>query len=616
MNSVRTLPLPQWGASALLPLAVALALTWGLYGASLQGWWCCDDPAILLHARRYGFWQLMLDPQAYRALIPYSLQPLLSVSFGLDLAWFGLEPGGFYLHQLLVIALCGWLVQRLAALWVPLPLAWAAMVLFLVGSPVAFASQYLMVRHYVDGLLFFALALWLLLLHLRGGPPWLRWPAVLVFALAVSAKEVFVPLGLLPLLLPVASPRARWRAAWPWLAVLVLYVGWRRFMLGEFLGGYQPPGYFPPLSLDLLAQSLRGAAALLWPWLWPWLLAAAMLLAGAWRWLRERPAMPGLRGWVACRAWPLALAGMLVGPLLPLAGFPGFVPGSERYFLVPWAAWVLVLALAWGRWALASPAWQRWLGAALMLVLAAAAWAHAQQVLQRSVAFLQKSRAVGEFFLSAPAQQAALVNNDIAGWFPLGLRDLRPGVPPRTGLLLEPLAPDARLDAQAPALPLADESDLARLKPAHRPVFAFDAAAGAMRELPDAGAQLLHDWRARLSDAVVGVEMTYVAAQRGLHVQFSGPPGAVFFVVSGGSQQILPPRFGLRMETPPKGCLRIRAELPDGRLAYSPVLQLQPVDDGSGDWRLRWQGPGLLPDDSGWREGAAHCRPVPAPAGR
>ena len=612
MNSVRTLPLPQWGASALLPLAVALALTWGLYGASLQGWWCCDDPAILLHARRYGFWQLMLDPQAYRALIPYSLQPLLSVSFGLDLAWFGLEPGGFYLHQLLVIALCGWLVQRLAALWVPLPLAWAAMVLFLVGGPVAFASQYLMVRHYVDGLLLFGLALWWLLLHLRGGAPWLRWLSVLAFALAVSAKEVFVPLGLLPLLLPVASPQARWRAAWPWLAVLVLYVGWRRFMLGEFLGGYQPPGYFPPVSLDLLVQSLRGAAQLLWPWLWPWLLVGAMLLAGAWRWLRERPAMPGWQGWVAYRAWPLALAGMLVGPLLPLAGFPGFGPGAERYLLVAWAALVLILVLAWGRGAV----WHHWLGTALVLVLAGAAWAHSQQVLQRSVPYLQKSRAVGEFFLSAPVGQAALVNTDIPGWFVLGLRDLRPDAKPRTGVLLEPVAPDAGLDAEAPALPLADESALARLEPPQRRVFAFDGAAGAMREVPNGGAQMLHDWRKRLSDAVVGVELIYVAAQQGLHVQFSGPPGAVFFVVSGGSLQIVPQRFGLRVNGPPRECLRIRVDLPDGRLAYSPMLQLQPVNDDSGNWALRWQGPGLLPDDSDWREGAARCRPVPAPARR
>ncbi len=592
------------GARTAAPLALlaAVLLTLLLYGASLRGWWSSDDANIVLHARAWAPWRLMFDPQAYRSLIPYSLQPLLTLSFGADLALLGLQPWGFYLYQLLAIALSAWLVQRIAALWAPAPLAYGAMALFLAGTPVASASQYLMVRHYVDGLACYLLALWLVLLQLRGARGGLRWPAALAFALAVSAKEVFVPLGLLPLLLPLATARQRWRAAWPWRVVLALYVAWRRFMLGEFIGGYLPGGYLQPPTPALLARAVLDAARLLWPGPWPWLVALVLGGAGLALALRARPRAQLL----AALAGLGALAGLLGGPLLPLVSWPGFVPGAERYFLVAWTALALLLALALARLAAAlpRPSWGAAGGALALAALAGAAWAHTRPMLQHGQPLLAKSRAVGQFVLDAPARDVLLVDADIASWFVRGLRALRADAP--AALPLNPMQEVlilSRLPGESDAVPaLGDASDLATPALAGRRVFAYDPGARAMQDVTAQLPERLAAWRARLALAQpMAVELVFVAAQRALHWQFTGPPGATFAVVSGMSQLPIPPRFGLRMDQAPRGCLRVRMQLPDGRLAYSPLLRLQPLSDPQGgrthDWGLRWTGASVAPAD-------------------
>lgn len=604
--------IPASRGGSPLALLAAVLLTLALYGGRLHGWWSADDANILLHARDHAPWRIAFDPAAYRALIPYSLQPLLTLSFAADLALFGLEPLGFYAHQLLAIALSAWLVQRIMALWAPAPLAYGAMVLFLAGTSVASAAQYLMVRHYVDGLACFLLALWLLLRQLRAGPEWLRWPSALALALAVSAKELFVPLGLLGLLLPLGTVRQRWRAAWPWLAVLALYVAWRRYMLGEFMGGYLPGGYLQPPTPALLLRAAQDAARLLWPGPWPWLGALALGGGGLALALRGRARRQAL----AALGSLLALAGLLAGPLLPLVSWPGFVAGAERYFLAIWTALALLLALAAARLAAWAPRTRQGLATAaatlaLLALAGAAAW-QARPVLQRDAPLQARSRALGQFMLTAPAQDAVLVDADIASWYVRGLRALRPdspGAPPfnpmREVLILS--HPPGESDA-VPAL--GDPSDLLAPGLAGRRVFAYDPGTHTMQDVTAQLPNRVAAWRSSLAVAPMAVHLDFVAAQRALHWRLEGPPGAAFAVVSGMSQLPVPARLGLRMDQAPRGCFRVRLHLPDGRLAYSPLLRLHPVGDGAAgarDWQLHWRGESVLFDTPpGPRD---HCAP-------
>lgn len=571
-------------------LAASMALTLLLYGQSLQGWWCCDDPALLRHARDFAPWEIFFRPEAYRTLLPYSLQPLLTLSFGVDLKLFGLQPWGFFLHQLAVIALCSWLLQRIAALWLREGLAqYAATVVFLVGSPVAMASQYLMTRHYLEGLLFFLLGFWLLLRQMMGGPDWLRWPASIALALAVSAKEVFVPLGLLPFLVPVGTPAQRLRTAWPWLLVLMGYVAWRRHMLGEFLGGYLPGGTLNTITPQAVVAAATDAASVLGPWPLPMALGLAVLaiaaLSSQGTWRRQ--------------LWLVGLAGVLGGPLLPLVAWPGFEPGS-RYLLIPWAAMAVMTALALGRVQTACATSLRWVAWLLITTLAVSVCWQSRQLLEANAPYLAKNRRVGEFFLSGAEEDAAFTAGDLAGWFVRGLVALRHDAAsqPVATPYLDPGIAAGPPAAMRPT-PLADESDLAGLPPppaGPRRIYGYDPATQTLKDVTGERAARLQAWRRSLSAQPLAVEVAFRAQERALFLHLEGPPGAAYYLLSGGTLLNVPAQFGVRMDRAPQGCFRVRADLSGGQRIYSPPLRLPPLQGSSSDQIVRWKGPGDLFD--------------------
>ena len=588
-------------AGALAGLGLSVLLAFVLYGSSLwQGWWCCDDAAILLHARNFRPWEYFVDADAYQALLPYSLQPLLTLSYAVDLALFGLQPSAFFAHQLVAMALCGWLLQRITAVWLddgraaaPHAAPYAATLLFLAGSPAALTSLQLMTRHYLEGLVCFLLGLWLVLLRLRGGRAWLLWPATAAFALAVSAKEFFVPLGLVPLFLPVGGWRQRLRAAWPWLLVLALYVGWRRYMLRDFLGGYIPGGTLRMITPQALAQAVADGARLLWPWPVPSALALAALAWLALAALRRQGRAPGWRAML----WLLPVLSLLAGPLLPLVVWPGFRAGGERYLLPTWALLCVLVAWALGQAGAQDRAWRRWLAGLLVLALAVSAGWHAHRARQSQAPWLGMTRIVGQFLLEGDARDAAFVPVDMPGWLARGMIALRAdaaGRPPAQPYL-DPGIAAAGPGAPLRPLPLADESDLAHLPVLPRRVYTYDAQARAMREQPGRGAELLAPWRRSLSADRLQVDVTFQSARRTLALRLDGPTGAAYHLLSAGATVPVPTVFDLRMDRAPLGCFRVRADLAGGRRIYSPLLRLAPAGEG-GDQAARWQGPGDLFD--------------------
>src|SRR6185369_15458276 len=74
------------------------------------------------------------------------------------------------------------------------------------------------------------------------------------YALAASAKEIYVPLVVLLLVVPQGSWRTRLLLVVPFAAVALGYVFWRGWMLGGLLGGYAQ-------GETLLSARMLGAAA-------------------------------------------------------------------------------------------------------------------------------------------------------------------------------------------------------------------------------------------------------------------------------------------------------------------------------------------------------------------
>lgn len=323
-------------------LAAALVLLVGALFRHITGdFWRGDDPAIVLHALQSPGLSAFFDPADWHKLSPSNLTPWLTLSFKLDLALAGVSPKAFYLHQLVSAGLASLAAYWLGRQW--LPPAWAALIvaLGLLGAPTAAVVDQLMTRHYLEGLLLALLALLAWVQAQRRGSMGWALAGAAAYALATTAKEVYVPLVLLlpwlerPMAGHAPANAARW---WlrllPFVAVAAAYVVWRRHMLGSPVGGYGE------------AQSVLSAAALL-----AWGKALADLPS---TWF-------GAAGWAALALWLLAAAlglqalatrrrrgaaivlGAVLGfclfaPLLPLALWPG-LPGSDlRYLFVPWWA--------------------------------------------------------------------------------------------------------------------------------------------------------------------------------------------------------------------------------------------------------------------------------------
>ncbi|MDD3483278.1 glycosyltransferase family 39 protein [Azovibrio restrictus] len=316
-------------------LTMALLLgtaVWLLHGSALQGFWRVDDPMILLYvSEQPAILGYFFSPAQWQTLGAPFFTPWLILDFRLDTILSGTDPQGFYLHHLAVLwgaALLTYLLLRrhTSRLW-----AAAAALLFLAGAPTAVVAQQLMSRHYATGLLFMILALYF---WLREGPP-PRWQHLLLgaacYLAAMLNKEVFAPLPLVLLLLGNRPLRERLTALLPYAGAALVFILWRRLMLGTAFGGYST-GFVPDSwlgSMAVLPQTLFGA------WHLP-ALGALLLLILACR--------PGLRGWGLLIASAAALTLPFVSVLATLN------IQLLRYLLLPW--WALCVLLALGAWQL------------------------------------------------------------------------------------------------------------------------------------------------------------------------------------------------------------------------------------------------------------------------
>lgn len=568
-------------------LAMAMAtlpvLTLWLHGQALNYWWCCDDSQLLWFLQRYTPLDYLVQPAAWQALIPFSYTPWLALVQQLDVWLFGYAPLAMHAHLLLSVALCAVLLLLLLRPWCGLLPAWAAALLFLLGSPTAVAAQQLMVRHYVDGLLFMLLAL--LLLRPQGTAPgprgWRYGLSCLAYALALMSKEIFVPLALLPLLLPLGSLRRRVRLCLPWLLLALLFLLWRGYMLGAAVGGYTPnQGYTLAGFMSLLPQ-LGGIPALLWssP---GWALAA---LAGLLLLALQQQA--GGRQRCALLLRLASALVLLLVPLLPLLFYPGLGPGSERYYILAWAT--LAAVAAW----LAASAGQgvrRWLAAGLLLSVALPAWQQQTRLMASLDAWQQTHRLQGQALLQAGPEAVVWASSDVASWFNSGLLALAPS-----------------LAAGDPAHLIADEMELIDRHRPGQPLLRQLHGQPAMRDVAAQREALLSAWRQQLrawpmrARFVVDVAAREVSWQVALAASDDYTWSAdewSLSILGPGSRQPVPLSGQVRVAQPLHGCFRALLTSRRGERVYGPAMYWPQ----SGRHVLVWQGRGEL-----FSAGTASC---------
>ncbi len=315
-----------------------LCLIGALFYTLPSGYWRADDPAILFHAMHSKGLSAFYDPADWQKLSPSNLTPWLTFSFKLDLWAFGLSPKPFYLHSLFSLGLVGIAAYVLNRLWMPPVWSLLCVALFLIGAPTASVVELLMTRHYLEGLLLALLSVIAFVHAVRMHS--MRWAlaGALAYALAATAKEIYVPLVLVVLFIPpLNSLPSRLRLAAPYFAVATLYVLWRQYMLGAMVGGYaDTKTIFSMQSVTgMLAVLSHFPAFLIGPnWHLPTLLASCALALSACKKPRGIPV-------ILCLCLCVSL------PLFPLIAFPG-ISAPDRYLFLFWfvASFAYVFALS------------------------------------------------------------------------------------------------------------------------------------------------------------------------------------------------------------------------------------------------------------------------------
>lgn len=245
-----------------------IVATFVIHSGSLDRFWLEDDPQVLLHATRYGPVEVVTVDEAWQELSTSNFTPLVTWSFDLDLALFGLDPQLFYAHQLLIIALVGVALRLLLlAIGVGSRLSLLAVFLFLIAPPTIHVARFLMTRHYVEGLL--AATLSLLVWVIAGEPSRKRpvWVLASAAAYLVSllAKEVFLFLPLVALAYGIG--RTEWRrllvSMIPFGAAGLFYAIWRISILGS-AGGYGDSELVAHLARAFFQWLERDPASAVW----------------------------------------------------------------------------------------------------------------------------------------------------------------------------------------------------------------------------------------------------------------------------------------------------------------------------------------------------------------
>lgn len=328
----------HWFAAVFL-----LAMTLLLYFQALSGWWTYDDPLHLKEAIQYGPDQYFFVPYIWQGYQGGFFTPLLTLSYDLDYSLFGLNPTLFYGHQLASVALAAFAFYLLLSLWVSRSVALLGAMLLLVSPPLALGAHWLAIRHYVEGLALASLAFhaWGMALR-RQSAAWCWWGAIL-YLFAMLAKEVYVPLAGLMMLVPERTWRERLRFSWPLWASLAVYLAWRFWMLGGQFGGYgllstnweAVPDVVIVATLLLPLMYFLKLFGLNWmvP-VWIGVLGAMIVV-----WVRAEP--------VKRLGLAIAILVLVSMPLVPIATDirPEAIPQQQRFVIVPAAALIMLLLL-------------------------------------------------------------------------------------------------------------------------------------------------------------------------------------------------------------------------------------------------------------------------------
>lgn len=307
-----------------------------LYQHIIYTWWTRDDTQILRHALCYSPWQYFSNPDIWCQLTNWFLTPWLTFTYDLDYYLFGLTPKWFYIHHLFSLSVCSFLLYLSLRLWIPLFPAIIGTTVFIIGPPIAAMVPHLWIRHYIEGFLFALLSNVFFITSLRKDSYFFSVLTSIFYLLAISCKEVFVPLGVIFISIPEKNWHKRLLGALPSLFILFFYALWRWQMLGKaMLSGYGIPVHFQ----YILNMPKEITQTLFYPGcLFDYLVGGLMIIIGITPIFIERKRQNLI--------FALVVIVMVIIPIVPVAWG---VSGNPRYVFCIWAVLCIVMSLGFSK---------------------------------------------------------------------------------------------------------------------------------------------------------------------------------------------------------------------------------------------------------------------------
>lgn len=287
--------------------AVPVFLLWILYYPVLGNWWLFDDPCHLFYISQNGIYPAFFEPA--RGFSPINFTPWEPLSLGIDYLAFGFNPRPFYWHHMLSLSML-FLCANVVLLRFLSPLVTAiSLSLFVASVPLCDAANHLMTRHYIEGLLFALVSVYLFLKAEEKDDKNFLYGSAFFYFLACLAKEVYVPLIVIMTVLTQARKKSRLKSLYPFLVVVVGYALWRFYMLNSsgMLSGYP---HIPVRGEDILYLPLSIIRVMGWDTIWQWMLSGLLFMAFILRMFRNN--------W-RDNALIIIIAGSVIMPILPVA---------------------------------------------------------------------------------------------------------------------------------------------------------------------------------------------------------------------------------------------------------------------------------------------------------
>lgn len=308
------------------------ALATFLFYDALNGYWRFDDGFHLMFAVEYSPWQYFFDPAITRAQSGANVTPWNALFYDISLSIFGFNSKGFYLHSLLLIVATALALYALLRHWLLLRPALLGIILFLLGKPTLHMAHELMCGHYLTGMLFSLLSLNFFIHYIRHHHCTNLLVSLLLYILAISCKETYVPLVAVLLFIPAGCYKQRIIALLPFALIVVGYALWRYAVLGAWVGGYKSG---VEISYQFIAEQLTHIPFVLWSKQGLGLIGVISLI---------------LLSLAACKKrlfnLPLTLASIFIisVPLIPLILSTG-ISQPGRYLFLPWVAMCIWIAI-------------------------------------------------------------------------------------------------------------------------------------------------------------------------------------------------------------------------------------------------------------------------------